>query len=133
MILIRHFVAPSSVEGVGLFTLEDIQKDQPVYQFDWRFVMLISSAELAEMPEAARESILKYSYRGRGAHRLSGAFYYCADDSRFFNHSDTPNCKWVEGDELYIASTFIPANTELTCDYREFVDPSDLGEYNFLQ
>jgi len=125
MILVKHYLDKSSIEGVGLFTAEDVFEGQRIYQFDYRFVMIISEGEIRAMPESAREAILKYSYRGKGSERLSGAYYYCADDGRYFNHSDDPNTRWVEGDDVYVATRAISAGTEITCDYREFSDPED--------
>ncbi len=48
----------------------------------------------------------------------------CADDGRFFNHSDNPNCR-EEKDSKYfqgrtIAIKDIKQGEEMTCDYFEF-------------
>ncbi len=125
MIEIEHYVGKSNIEGAGLFTAQDIQEGEVVYRFDYRFVMIISEAELRTMHPAARNAALKYSYRGRGVDRMSGAVYYCADDSRFLNHSENPNIRWVLDQDIYVATCFIPAGTEITCDYREFCEPED--------
>lgn len=125
MMLISHYVASSAIEGAGLFTAQDIAEGEAIYQFDYRFVMVVSEAEIREMSPVMQAVMLKYSYRGRGRDRLNGAVYYCADDSRFFNHSDTPNTRWLEESDRYVATCFIPANTELTCNYNEFSEPGD--------
>lgn len=125
MILVPHYVNQSEISGVGLFTARDIRSGEVVYKFDYRFVMVISEAEIKDMPAATQEAVRKYSYRGRGRERLTGAVYYCADDSRFFNHSDEPNTRWLEGEDVYVATRDIRAHTELTCDYNEFTEPGD--------
>lgn len=125
MMLVDHYVSASEIEGVGLFAGCDIQEGQSIYKFDYRFVMVLSLAEVRDMTPAMQKAVLKYSYRGIGRDRLTGAVYYCADDSRFFNHSDNPNTKWIEGEECYVATRFIPANTEITCHYGEFSEPGD--------
>ena len=125
MMLISHYVASSAIEGAGLFTAQDIQEGEVIYRFDYRFVMVVSEAEIREMPAVMQAVMLKYSYRGKGRDRLNGAVYYCADDSRFFNHSDAPNTRWLEESDCYVATCFIPAKTELTCDYGEFSEPGD--------
>ncbi len=126
MILIPHYVASSAISGAGLFAAVDIQPGEKIYQLDYRFLLVLCDAEIAAMPPAARAATAKYSYRGRGADRLQGAVYYCADDSRFMNHADDPNTSALDNGEVYVAARFIPANTEITCDYSEFCDPADL-------
>ncbi|MCK9384646.1 MAG: SET domain-containing protein [Nevskia sp.] len=125
MMLVPHYIASSNIEGVGLFAAANIAEGTRIYQFDYRFVMIISDAEIRTMPDAAQQAVLKYSYRGKGRERLVGAVYYCADDSRYFNHSNFPNTRWVEGEDVYIATADIPAHTEITCNYGEFTEPGD--------
>jgi SET domain-containing protein len=126
MILVRHYVGPSRISGSGLFTAEPLSKGQLVYKFDYRFVQLIADSEINLMPEAMREAVYKYSYRGKGKDRLVGAVYYCVDDSRFMNHEDEPTTLWVEDDDVYVATRDLPANSELTCNYSDFCDKGDL-------
>lgn len=125
MILVPHYVAQSAIAGAGLFAGADIEKDEIVYRFDYRFVMVICDSEIQAMPEAMRAAVLKYSYRGKGRDRLAGAVYFCADDSRFMNHSATPNTRWLEHSDIYIATRRIPKDTEISCDYSEFCEPGD--------
>lgn len=126
MLTIRHYVAKSAIEGCGLFCAERIAKGDVIFRYDFRFVMLVSDAEIATLNAGMREAVLKYSYRGTGKDKLVGAVYYCIDDSRFMNHSSDPNSIWVPADETYIAANDVPAHTELTCDYADFCDPSEL-------
>ena len=125
MILVPHYVDRSAIEGLGLYCAAPLQAGQPVYRHDARFVMIVSEVELRELPEAMQQSVLKYSYRGRGAQRLSGAMYYCADDARFMNHADEPSTLWREAENVYVAARDLPAGSELTCDYRDFCEPQD--------
>ncbi len=126
MILVKHYVGPSKISGAGLFCAEPISKGQPIYEFDYRFVQLIADSEIELMPEPMREAVYKYSYRGRGKDRLQGAVYYCADDSRFMNHQDTPSTIWIEEKNIYIAARDLPENSELTCNYSDFCDEGDM-------
>ena len=125
MLLFSHYIASSAISGAGLFTAEAIPAGTVIYQFDYRFVMIVSEAEIRLMTPAQQAAMLKYSYRGRGRDRLKGAVYYCADDSRFFNHSDAPNTRWDDVRDCYVATRDIPANSEVTCDYREFTEEGD--------
>lgn len=126
MLHVAHYVGPSSIAGVGLFAGEAIAAGTLIYTCDPRTLRIIAENELAALPEAVRRSLLRYCYRGRGTQRLSSAFYYCVDDARFFNHADTPNCRWVAEREVYVAGCDIAAGTELTCDYFDFSEPEDV-------
>jgi uncharacterized protein len=125
MILIPHTIGPSEIAGLGLFTTVDVPAGTPVYHWDARFVLQITEAEMAAMPPIVAESVRKYSYRGRGAHRLDAAVYYCADDSRFMNHAAPASLVSEADGLLYRAARFLPAGSELTCDYAEFSEPGD--------
>ncbi|WP_169577425.1 SET domain-containing protein [Sinimarinibacterium sp. CAU 1509] len=126
MLHIAHHVRASAIAGVGLFSSEFVPAGSVIYTCDPRTTRIIADAEIASYPLQVRDSILRYCYRGRGIHRLSGAYYFCIDDARFFNHSDTPNCLWQEDRECYIAVGDIAAGTELTCDYFDFNEPEDI-------
>ena len=125
MIVVAHYVAPSAIAGLGLFTSEPLAAGDTVYRFNPRFTFVLDDAEVAAMPAAAQARIANYVYRGKGVHRLANASYYCADDSRFMNHSATPNTRWVEETESYVTTEAIAENSELTCDYGEFSEPGD--------
>lgn len=125
MLLIPHYVDRSAIEGLGLYCATGLSAGQAIYRYDWRFVMLISDAEIEALPDAMRESVLRYSFRGRGPRRLTGAVYYCADDSRFMNHADDPSTIWDAEAGVYRAVRDLPARSELTCDYRDFCEPED--------
>lgn len=125
MILVAHYVDRSPIEGLGLYTASALRAGDPVYAYDPRFVIVLTDHEVRSLPEPMREAVLRYSYRGRGAQRLSGAMYYCADDARFMNHADRPTTLWREDDGVYVAATDLPAGSELTCDYRDFCEPED--------
>lgn len=126
MLHIAHYVGPSSIAGVGLFTAQPVPAGSVIYSCDPRTLHVVAEAELECLPPGSRSSVMRYCYRGRGAQRLSGAYYYCSDDARFFNHADAPNCRWIEESETYVAACDIPVHAELTCDYFDFSEPEDV-------
>jgi len=125
MILIPHYVASSAIAGAGLFTAVDLEEGTEIYRADPRFLMIIRDDEIAALPPAVRQTVRKYSYRGKGEHRLQDAVYYCVDDSRFMNHADAPNTRPIGDGEVYVTTSRIPAHTELTCDYSAFSELAD--------
>ncbi len=123
--LVAHYVDRSAIAGLGLYCASDLHAGDVVYRFDERFVIVVTDDELADLPAPVRESVLRYSYRGRGLRRLSGAMHYCADDARFMNHADPPSTRWRPDTDDYVAVRDLPAGSELTCDYRDFCEPDD--------
>lgn len=129
MMQVAHFVGPSGIAGAGLMAGADIAPGTVIYRYNARFVLILDDAELDAMPTAVRTEFIKYCYRGKGEHRLSDAWYYCADDARFFNHTDDPNAIWDDAHDAYVAVRAINAGDEITCDYRSFSEP---GDYAFI-
>ncbi len=76
--------------------------------------MTLPIDRLPDHPVVA-EFLRRYSYMPRiGAER----WILCADNARFYNHSESPN---TVGDEwISYAAIDIPAHNELTIDYRSF-------------
>lgn len=116
MMLVRAYLAPSSIEGLGVFSRDPIKKGDIVWRFDTRFDQLIPRALLSESDDRTREFIERYGY-DMPDHPDHLALD--ADEGRFMNHCETPNLDFTSPD-LGIALVDIPAGVELTCDYREF-------------
>jgi len=120
MMLVRAYLAPSAIEGLGVFSHDDIKKGDIVWRFDDRFDQLIKRATLDTIDDRTREFIDRYSY---DMPHIPDCVALDADEGRFMNHSDVPNLDFTTTD-VGVALMDIPAGTELTCDYREFT----LGE-----
>ncbi|WOI53423.1 SET domain-containing protein [Parvularcula sp. LCG005] len=114
MMLIPAYLAPSSIEGLGVFSRTDIVKGQCVYAFDERFDRLIPAADIDSAEGPAKLFFERYTY---ALPDYPGYFVLDADEARFMNHADRPNCDFANH-HAAIALEDIPAGTELTCDYR---------------
>lgn len=125
MIRIEHSIGPS-IYGIGLFTEEKIKKGQLVMDADSRFDVIISKEEIKTYPDVMQKHIDKYAYTGAGKFYLKDAVYYNMDNSRFINHSDTPNLTYNPTDECYYASEDLEAGMELTTNYADFCEPGHL-------
>lgn len=117
MMTVRCYLAPSSIEGLGLFCHDDIRKGDVVWIFDRRFDQLIPLDVIGALPDHQREFLDRYGYP-HADH--PGFLVLDADEGRFMNHSEAPNLDFRSPDKG-IALRDIPAGEELTCDYREFV------------
>ncbi len=120
MLLVKTYLAPSAIEGMGLFAAEDIAKGAVVWEFVPRVDVLFDADAIADLPPPAQEMCRRYSYLDN----KHNAYVYCGDDARFVNHSDDPNTegKYPPNNKfgIDVAVRDIPAGEEITCDYRSF-------------
>ena len=113
MLLIRTYLQPSLIHGIGLFTAEDITPGTLVWEFHPLVDRWITRSEFETLPALAREMVLRHAEFVAS----DDAFLLSGDYDKFMNHSSTPNIR-DERTRMY-ANDFIPAHTELTCDYRQ--------------
>lgn len=116
MMLVPCYLAPSSIEGLGVFSTVAIRKGDIVWAFDDRFDRLIPKVDIETSPEHLQAFFLRYCYDMPG---FPDHLALDADEGRFMNHSGTPNLDFLSVDKG-VALRDIPAGEELTCDYREF-------------
>ena len=115
MLLVRTFLAPSPIEGVGCFSANHVSRGRAIWRFVPGFDRLI-------MPDFARE--LDPDFLDKYAQRCpySGCWILCADNARLMNHSEEPNVRVVaplsDPRRTHDAIRDIAAGEELTCDYR---------------
>ncbi|TCM75897.1 SET domain-containing protein-lysine N-methyltransferase [Rhodovulum steppense] len=123
MLLVKHYVAPSPIHGLGLFLVEPVKAGQIVWKYEPTFDTEIPEALLHYLldpyAEAVRENAEYLS--ARGVFRLGN------DGDIFMNHSDQPTL--VDLGEEMRAVRDLGSGEELTCDYRMVnvlgFDPSD--------
>lgn len=119
MMLIRTRVAPSAIHGMGLFTVEPVAKDTPIWRFEPGFDRTFSPEQFAELPLVAREHARWFSFvdAAHGQRILSG------DHACFINHSSPPN-SGAQPDctepVTTVALRGLAAGEEITCDYFAF-------------
>jgi SET domain-containing protein len=119
MMLIPTYVAPSRIEGVGVFAAEDIPAGSLIWRLDPKLDRLLSRADIARLSEVHQAFVERYGYPY--PHDPSMTIVEL-DNGRFMNHSTAPNTRFSDPDAGYAKIT-IPAHEELTCNYAEF-DPS---------
>ncbi len=117
MMTVRCYLAPSSIEGLGVYCHDSIKKGDVIWRFDQRFDRLIPETDLDDLPPHMLEFIERYTYY---IETHPGFVALDVDEGRFMNHSESPNCAFPEP-ELGRALCDIPAGVELTCDYSSFI------------
>lgn len=117
MMTVRCYLAPSQIEGLGVYSHEDIKKGQEVWRYDPILDISIPSSKLGEVATHIAEFLDRYTYPD--PHRPD-CIMLDGDEGRFMNHSDTPNLDFTSAD-YGVALTDIPAGTELTCNYGDLI------------
>ena len=113
MLLVAHYLAPSPVHGIGVYTREIVAEGMRVWTANPVIDREITFAELAELPRHVIEYIRNHGEFLPATNRLR----LSADGDSFMNHADEPNLI-VRGDEMF-AGRDIAAGEELFCDYRD--------------
>lgn len=124
MIEIGTALHSSAIEGVGVFNLQSLEKDAVVASFHPLIDLCIEIENVMNEHQTAKDFMWRYAAFQRGMLFLS------IDNTRFLNHSDTPNLSYIyqsEQDWSYAARGPIPQGSELTIDYRQIDDrePND--------
>jgi SET domain-containing protein len=117
MMTIPTFVSESKIHGMGIFSAVDIKKDTIVWQFNPIVDQKFSDNEFLEMCDHMsyenEQKIRSWSYFE------GNTWILCGDGAKFFNHSDTPNCKDEIGSPQTVACRDIKAGEEFTANYKD--------------
>ena len=119
MLLVQTYVAPSPIEGVGVFAAEAIPAGALIWRLEPAFDRLIRYEDIARLPPTFRSFADRYGYPY--PHDPTSLVVEL-DNGRFMNHARTPNTCFNDPDAGYALSR-IDAGEELTCDYSE-IDPT---------
>jgi hypothetical protein len=111
MLIVKTYVAPSSIHGLGVFAAEPLRAGTLIWVFDPVIDQEISDEHLAALPDAVRDIAMTRSFKGE-----NGTTILSRDNGVFLNHSENPNLSG--GMEGSVAVRDISAGEELTEDYR---------------
>lgn len=117
MMLVKTRIAPSDIEGMGLFADQFIPKGTKTWEYHPKFDPSFTREELESMPDFIREQTLKYGF----LNPHTNLHVLCFDNQRFINHSEkNPN---ILSTPFYdVASKDIILGEEMTCNYCDFED-----------
>lgn len=121
MALFKLSKKPSSIDGNGLFTDEDIAKGEIIMIWlDGAY--LINETKYIESQKKGDKNMVI-----TGARAVHNIYLHTSDEPRyenFMNHSDNPNVLYHAG--ICYALENIQAHTELTTDYRFILSDKDV-------
>ncbi len=124
MLLIDTYLSTSKIQGIGIFTHEEIPKGKIIWKFNPYVDLEYSHDEWNEL----KKNINKFSYSQikKYAYKYKGKYYLSIDNSQFMNHAnDNYNIKNDPINDTMFALRDIRQNEELTCNYYEFCDEDD--------
>lgn len=113
---VRCYLAPSKIEGLGVFATHQVSQGEIIWRFDPEFDQVFSADYIQRQPDHIKEFLERYTYAHPSDPRL---MVLDSDEGRFMNHSDQPNTDFSDP-EVGIALWDIEVGEELTCDYRHF-------------
>jgi SET domain-containing protein len=91
VLLIRTYLAPSAIHGIGVFAAEGVAAGQPVWQFAPGLDLVIGVEQRATLPEAFKSYLDTYAYASEDVEE--GAVVLSCDHAKFLNHSEDPNTR----------------------------------------
>ncbi|MFN3701288.1 MAG: SET domain-containing protein [Alphaproteobacteria bacterium] len=115
MLLVKNYLAPSQIHGIGVYAAEDIPEGALIWRYEKHFDRRFKPDEFLRLSEAIREYYLTYGYLSTA----DGKYYFPFDNDKFMNHSFRPNIRF-DADGNFYAKVAIAKDEEMTCDYREF-------------
>ena len=121
MLMVRTYLAPSAIEGLGVFAGEFIERGRLVWTLNPLFDIFIRESEIEELPQHMQEFIGRYTWTYV---KIPGVVCLESDYGKFMNHSLTPNTDFRVWDKGY-ALTDIAHGEEITCNYHECDDTFD--------
>ncbi|WP_291842100.1 SET domain-containing protein [Maricaulis sp.] len=117
MLLVDTYLAPSPLEGLGVFASEFIPAGTLIWVLDPAVDLILTESQLTERPPVYRQYMQRYAYFDRG---LNG-YLLDGDHARFLNHSDEPNLDF-RADGNGEARRDIHSGEEILCDYSQFME-----------
>ncbi|TPK76423.1 SET domain-containing protein-lysine N-methyltransferase [Mesorhizobium sp. B2-3-3] len=118
MLLVDVYLDKSPIQGIGVFAKNPIARGTLIWKLDPRFDRIIAVETYEGESGPVKSYLDRYAYPDR---RDPNYIVFEADDARYMNHADEPNCD-VSSPEESFALRDIAAGEELTCNYNHFFE-----------
>ena len=112
MLLIDHYVAKSTIYGLGVYSADFVPEGQKVWEFHPVIDQIVREAEFEGLPCHVL-LMIKSKFEFLSDRK---AFLITLDGDQFMNHSDHPNL--ISRDFALFAARDVQPGDEMTCDYR---------------
>ena len=125
-LLVKTKVKPSTIEGLGLFTEQDIDKGAVVWVHDPILDGWFDSGDLKRYSESTKDYIKHFCcYDSK-----KKAWIKSCDNANWMNHSNKPNLGSPDY-YIHVALKDIKAGQELTLDYDMIGDDDEFFDSEF--
>lgn len=128
MLTVSTYLAPSAIDGLGVFSGEYIERGRLLWSLDPKFDIFVDRSEVGGYPPHLQDFLARYTYPHL---EMPGVVVLDSDNGRFMNHTLSPNTDFRIFDKGY-ALFDIAQGEELTCNYHEF-DPNFAGYFPTVQ
>ena len=133
MLLVKTYLAPSKIEGIGLFAGQNIKKGETTWEYTSGFDSSFEERSIKNMPSILQDFIYNYA----SLSMISNKYILGNDNVRFTNHSSKPNLESVkikgEVEKIARAKRDIKKGEELTIDYRTFDREDAMSKRDYLK
>ena len=118
--VVNTYLAPSTIDGVGVFALRDIKKGERMYQNVIPSLHDLPYSKWRKLHEHVRKTLIEFfPYKIFDGKERAQTFWYPVNSMQaYMNHSDTPNYDCMKD----IALKNIKKGEEITENYREIAD-----------
>ena len=114
MMIVKNYVAPSAIHGVGVFAGEDIKQGTRIYEVIEAVDIVMTQEQAAAYGDEFARFMRIFAY----VEPSDRTMVISVDNSRFMNHAQEPNTGW--DDRFGWATRDIHKGEEITCDYYTF-------------
>ncbi len=123
MLMVKTYMAPSKVHGIGLYAAEDIPAHTIVWKFHAFVDKVLTGSDFFRICQGidtpALHHILSSTYK------RSGQYFYLTDNARFINHSEEGSNIIFVDDFSEVASRHIYPGEEILENYSLSYDTND--------
>ncbi|MER8504228.1 MULTISPECIES: SET domain-containing protein-lysine N-methyltransferase [unclassified Mesorhizobium] len=118
MLLVDVYLDKSPIQGIGVFAKNHIRRGTLVWKLDPKYDRRIEVTTYERETGPVKTYLDRYAYPDRCDPNY---IVFEADDARYMNHADDPNCDVSQPEETYALRDIAPGE-EMTCDYNHFFE-----------
>lgn len=115
---------PSKIHGIGVHAILDIKKGHSLFPecaCNLKEIVSINKSEVNNLNKNIIKMMSDFFIES-DTHYFTFKSLNRIDISYFLNHSDHPNCKWLEEDDSYRTLRNIKEGEELTLNYDQYLE-----------
>ena len=124
-------IKTSKIHGVGVHAIMPIKKGTNLFpdcSVDLNKIIKINKKEVDHLHENVKQMMGDFLIESE-THYFTPTSLNKIDISYFLNHSNTPNCEWVESDDSFRNLIDLDEGDELPLDYEKYLNSELVKNY----